>query len=46
MSLEVVGAICFGVLVGWVTSRALYRRGELYALSSIAAVTAAMDESA
>jgi len=42
MSLGLVGAICFGVLVGWVTSRALYRRGDLYALSSIAGVTAAV----
>jgi ABC-type Co2+ transport system permease subunit len=38
MPIENVGALCFGVVVGWVTYRTLRRTGETVALSNIATV--------
>jgi len=42
MTFDIVAAICFGVVAGYVTSRSLYRSGEPVSLSSIAAVTTAV----
>lgn len=42
MSIEVVGALCFGIVVGWVTYRTLRRQGETVALSNIASVIGAV----
>jgi hypothetical protein len=33
-----IGALCFGLVIGWVTYRTLRRTGETVALSSIATV--------
>jgi uncharacterized membrane protein YeaQ/YmgE (transglycosylase-associated protein family) len=42
MSIEIVGALCFGLVVGWVTYRTLRRSGETVALSNIATVIGAV----
>jgi ABC-type Co2+ transport system permease subunit len=42
MSVEVFGAFCFGLVIGWVTYRTLRRQGETVALSNIATVIAAV----
>jgi hypothetical protein len=42
MSIPLVGAACFGLVVGWVTYRALRRREGAAALSDISAVIAAV----
>lgn len=40
MSVEIVGALCFGFVIGWVTYRTLRRQKETVALSNIASVIA------
>jgi hypothetical protein len=42
MSVEIIGALCFGIIIGWVTYRTLRRQGETVALSNIASVLAAI----
>ena len=42
MSVELIGALCFGIIVGWVTYRTLRRQGETVALSNIATVIGAI----
>jgi hypothetical protein len=42
MSVDLVGALCFGIIIGWVTYRTLRRTGETVALSNIASVIAAI----
>jgi hypothetical protein len=42
MTLEQIGALCFGLVVGWITYRTLRRRNETVALSDIAAVIGAV----
>ena len=42
MNVEIVGALCFGIIVGWVTYRTLRRTGETVAISNIASVIAAV----
>ena len=42
MPVELIGALCFGIIVGWVTYRTLRRTGETVALSNIAAVIGAI----
>ncbi len=42
MTIEAVGAICFGLVVGWITYRTLRRTGETVALSNIASVIGAV----
>jgi hypothetical protein len=42
MSVEIIGALCFGITVGWVTYRTLRRQGETVAISNIASVIAAV----
>lgn len=42
MGVEIVGALCFGVVIGWVTYRTLRRTGETVALSNIATVIGAV----
>ena len=42
MTVDTVGAICFGVIVGWVTYRTLRRVGETVAISNIASVVGAV----
>lgn len=42
MPIEMFGALCFGVVVGWVTYRTLRRSGETVALSNIATVVGAV----
>jgi hypothetical protein len=42
MSIEFVGALAFGVVIGWVTYRTLRRAGETVALSNIATVLGAV----
>jgi hypothetical protein len=42
MSVETIGALCFGVVIGWITYRTLRRQGEAVALSNIATVIAAV----
>jgi hypothetical protein len=42
MNVEVIGALCFGLVIGWVTYRTLRRQGEPVALSNIASVIAAV----
>jgi len=42
MDIIFLGALAFGVVVGWVTYRTLRRRGEVVALSDIAAVIGAV----
>ena len=37
-----IGAVCFGVVVGWITYRTLRRTGETVALSNIATVIGAV----
>lgn len=37
-----VGALCFGIVIGWVTYRTLRRAGETVALSNIATVIGAV----
>jgi hypothetical protein len=42
MNVEIVGAICFGIIIGWITYRTLRRTGETVAISNIASVIAAV----
>lgn len=42
MGIPEIGAICFGIIVGWVTYRTLRRSGETVALSNIATVIGAI----
>ncbi|HEV8262305.1 MAG TPA: hypothetical protein VGQ19_16330 [Burkholderiales bacterium] len=42
MGIEIIGAVCFGFVVGWVTYRTLRRQGETVALSNIASVIGAI----
>jgi NhaP-type Na+/H+ or K+/H+ antiporter len=42
MNVEVIGALCFGFVIGWVTYRTLRRTGETVAISNIATVIAAV----
>lgn len=42
MNVLVVGALCFGIVVGWITYRTLRRTGETVALSNIATVIGAV----
>lgn len=42
MSVEIWGALCFGIIVGWITYRTLRRTGETVALSNVASVIAAI----
>jgi hypothetical protein len=42
MSIPDIGAICFGIIVGWITYRTLRRSGETVALSNIATVIGAV----
>jgi uncharacterized membrane protein YeaQ/YmgE (transglycosylase-associated protein family) len=42
MSVDLIGALCFGLIIGWVTYRTLRRQGETVALSNIASVIAAI----
>ena len=42
MSIGVWGALCFGLVIGWVTYRTLRRAGETVALSNIATVIGAI----
>ena len=42
MNVEVFGAFCFGIVIGWVTYRTLRRQGETVALSNIATVIGAV----
>lgn len=39
---EEIGAVCFGLVIGWVTYRTLRRTGETVALSNIATVIGAV----
>lgn len=40
--LNAIGAVCFGLVIGWVTYRTLRRTGETVALSNIATVIGAV----
>ncbi|MEI8407704.1 MULTISPECIES: hypothetical protein [unclassified Kribbella] len=42
MSIAGVGALCFGLVVGWITYRTLIRRSDRAALSDISTVIAAV----
>ena len=42
MSVEALGALCFGLVIGWITYRTLRRTGETVAISNIAAVIGAV----
>ncbi|MEI9994285.1 MAG: hypothetical protein WDM91_06810 [Rhizomicrobium sp.] len=42
MDVNILGALCFGVIVGWITYRTLRRQGETVALSNIASVIGAI----
>lgn len=42
MNVEVIGALCFGLVIGWVTYRTLRRTGETVAVSNIATVIGAV----
>jgi hypothetical protein len=42
MEIESFGAVCFGIVVGWITYRTLRRSRETVALSDIATVIAAV----
>jgi uncharacterized membrane protein YfcA len=42
MNVEVIGALCFGFVIGWVTYRTLRRTGETVAVSNIATVIGAV----
>jgi uncharacterized membrane protein YeaQ/YmgE (transglycosylase-associated protein family) len=42
MNITIVGAFCFGIVIGWVTYRTLRRRADGVQLSDIAAVIGAV----
>ena len=42
MSLPVIGAICFGVVIGWITYRTLHLRKDDVGLSDVATVIGAV----
>jgi hypothetical protein len=42
MSVDLIGAACFGFVIGWITYRTLRRTGETVALSNIATVIGAV----
>jgi hypothetical protein len=42
MTVELLGAFCFGVVIGWITYRTLRRQGETVAVSNIASVIGAI----
>ncbi len=42
MTFALIGAVCFGLVIGWVTYRTLRRRKETVALSDVAAVIGAV----
>jgi uncharacterized membrane protein YeaQ/YmgE (transglycosylase-associated protein family) len=42
MDTNIIGALLFGVIVGWISYRTLRRQGETVALSNIASVIAAI----
>jgi hypothetical protein len=42
MDIELWGALCFGIVIGWVTYRTLRRTQETVALSNIATVISAV----
>lgn len=42
MPVDIIGALAFGIIVGWVTYRTLRRQGETIAISNIASVVAAV----
>ena len=42
MTVNTMGAVCFGVIIGWVTYRTLRRTGETVAVSNIASVVGAV----
>ena len=42
MSVEIIGALCFGFVLGWITYRTLRRQGETVAVSNIATVIGAV----
>lgn len=42
MNVDVIGALCFGLVIGWVTYRTLRRTGETVAVSNIATVIGAV----
>ncbi|MBI3699108.1 MAG: hypothetical protein HY242_01505 [Afipia sp.] len=42
MGVDLIGALCFGIIIGWITYRTLRRQGETVALSNIASVIAAI----
>jgi len=42
MTVETLGALCFGIVIGWVTYRTLRRQGETVAISNIATVIGAV----
>ncbi|GAA1604953.1 MULTISPECIES: hypothetical protein [Kribbella] len=42
MTIAALGALCFGVVVGWITYRTLVRRTDRAALSDISSVIAAV----
>ena len=42
MGVEPIGAVCFGLVIGWITYRTLRRTGETVALSNIATVIGAV----
>lgn len=42
MTIEAIGALCFGLVVGWVTYRTLRRTNETVSLSNIASVVGAV----
>jgi uncharacterized membrane protein YeaQ/YmgE (transglycosylase-associated protein family) len=42
MAFAVIGALCFGLVIGWITYRTLRRRKETVALSDIATVIGAV----
>lgn len=42
MTIEAVGAICFGLVIGWVTYRTLRRQDEQISISNLASVIGAV----
>jgi hypothetical protein len=42
VTVDLWGALCFGIIIGWVTYRTLRRQGETVALSNIASVIGAV----
>ena len=42
MNVQMIGAACFGLVIGWVTHRTLRRKGQGAALSDIAGVIGAV----